>query len=162
MNENDEKKNREINNKEIYSYMHDVFGMEVLNIFDMFTQNKDKWAISDNDIKLAQKYAKTNACMASAINSGFLYVDDFENIHLNSNPTQRGQAIKNLDKTSQLYCIPDDAVLGVINFGSPYIVFYSDVFDENSLNIWLKKLDIIVVAVYFCDQPNVISTFVNG
>ena len=33
------KHNREINNKEIYSYMHDVFGMEVLNIFDM--QNGD-------------------------------------------------------------------------------------------------------------------------
>ncbi|MCR5416574.1 MAG: hypothetical protein K6E79_07250 [Pseudobutyrivibrio sp.] len=33
------KHNREINNKEIYSYMHDVFGMEVLNIFDM--QNED-------------------------------------------------------------------------------------------------------------------------
>ena len=29
------KHNREINNKEIYSYMHDVFGMEVLNLFDM-------------------------------------------------------------------------------------------------------------------------------
>ena len=33
------KRNREINNKEIYSYMHDVFGMEVLNLFDM--QNGD-------------------------------------------------------------------------------------------------------------------------
>ncbi len=33
------KHNREINNKEIYSYMHDVFGMEVLNFFDM--QNGD-------------------------------------------------------------------------------------------------------------------------
>lgn len=33
------KHNREINNKEIYSYMHDVFGMEVLNLFDM--QNTD-------------------------------------------------------------------------------------------------------------------------
>ncbi len=33
------KHNREINNKEIYSYMHDVFGMEVLNLFDL--QNED-------------------------------------------------------------------------------------------------------------------------
>ena len=33
------KHHREINNKEIYSYMHDVFGMEVLNLFDM--QNGD-------------------------------------------------------------------------------------------------------------------------
>ena len=29
------KHNREINNKEIYSYMHDVFGMEILNLFDL-------------------------------------------------------------------------------------------------------------------------------
>lgn len=33
------KHNREINNKEIYSYMHDVFGMEILNLFDL--QNSD-------------------------------------------------------------------------------------------------------------------------
>ncbi|MCR4693865.1 MAG: hypothetical protein K5773_00895 [Pseudobutyrivibrio sp.] len=41
------KKNREINNKEIYSYMHDVFGMEVLNIFDM--QNGDFHLNLDDD-----------------------------------------------------------------------------------------------------------------
>ena len=29
------KQNREINNKEIYSYLHDIFGMEVLNLFDI-------------------------------------------------------------------------------------------------------------------------------
>lgn len=28
------KQNREINNKEIYAYMHDVFGKEVVNLFD--------------------------------------------------------------------------------------------------------------------------------
>lgn len=29
------KQNRDINNKEIYSYLHDIFGMEVLNLFDI-------------------------------------------------------------------------------------------------------------------------------
>lgn len=29
------KQNREINNREIYSYMHDIFGKEVLDIFDV-------------------------------------------------------------------------------------------------------------------------------
>lgn len=29
------KHNREINNREIYSYMHDIFGMDVLNLFDI-------------------------------------------------------------------------------------------------------------------------------
>ncbi len=33
------KNNRQINNKEIYSYMHDVFGMDVLNIFDVKNGN---------------------------------------------------------------------------------------------------------------------------
>lgn len=29
------KQNREVNNKEMYSYMHDIFGAEILNIFDI-------------------------------------------------------------------------------------------------------------------------------
>lgn len=29
------KQNREINNKEIYSYMHDIFGKNVMNLFDV-------------------------------------------------------------------------------------------------------------------------------
>ncbi len=29
------KQNRELNNKEIYSYMHDIFGMELVNVFDL-------------------------------------------------------------------------------------------------------------------------------
>lgn len=29
------KQNREINNKEIYSYMHDIFGKDVINLFDV-------------------------------------------------------------------------------------------------------------------------------
>ena len=29
------KQNREINNREIYAYMHDIFGKDVINLFDM-------------------------------------------------------------------------------------------------------------------------------
>lgn len=29
------KQNRDINNREIYSYLHDIFGFDVLNIFDI-------------------------------------------------------------------------------------------------------------------------------
>lgn len=46
------KHNREINNKEIYSYMHDVFGMEVLNLFDL--QNGDFY-IGTADDKVDEK-----------------------------------------------------------------------------------------------------------
>lgn len=49
------KHNREINNKEIYSYMHDVFGMDVLNIFDMQNQN---FLLGDLDDKLSEEQEK--------------------------------------------------------------------------------------------------------
>ena len=33
------KQNREINNKEIYAYMHDIFGKDVMNLFDIADEN---------------------------------------------------------------------------------------------------------------------------
>jgi len=112
---------------------------EILNIPEMLTHSKGKWGITDKDIALAKKYVHNNACMASAINSKFLSVDDFDNIYLNSDATQRANAIKIIDKESQVSCVPDDAVLGVINFGSPYVVFYSDVSDEQSLQHYVAR-----------------------
>lgn len=52
------KHNREINNKEIYSYMHDVFGMEVLNLFDL--QNGDFYLGTAND-KVDEAAAKKSS-----------------------------------------------------------------------------------------------------
>lgn len=57
------KHNREINNKEIYSYMHDVFGMEVLNLFDM--QNGDFYiGIADDKISEGHTKKSTDAEVA--------------------------------------------------------------------------------------------------
>ena len=36
------KQNREINNKEIYSYMHDIFGKDVINLFDVKYEEEEK------------------------------------------------------------------------------------------------------------------------
>ncbi|MBO6214969.1 MAG: hypothetical protein J6N76_05475 [Lachnospiraceae bacterium] len=41
------KQNREINNKEIYSYMHDIFGKDVLNMFDVKYDNEAKEEITE-------------------------------------------------------------------------------------------------------------------
>ena len=35
------KQNRELNNKEIYSYMHDIFGMEIVEVFDLSNDGFD-------------------------------------------------------------------------------------------------------------------------
>lgn len=63
------KHNREINNKEIYSYMHDVFGMEVLNLFDL--QNGDFYlgtADDKADDKSAKKSSEEKAADLSNVN----------------------------------------------------------------------------------------------
>ena len=36
------KQNREINNKEIYAYMHDIFGRDVINLFDVKYEEEQK------------------------------------------------------------------------------------------------------------------------
>ena len=42
------KQNREINNKEIYFYMHDVFGKDIINLFDVkFDDNYNEVALDD-------------------------------------------------------------------------------------------------------------------
>ena len=36
------KQNRDINNREIYAYLHDIFGAEVINIFDIKYENESE------------------------------------------------------------------------------------------------------------------------
>ena len=36
------KQKREINNRQIYSYMHDIFGVDILNIFDLRQEDEDR------------------------------------------------------------------------------------------------------------------------
>ena len=61
------KHNREINNKEIYSYMHDVFGMEVLNLFDM--QNGDFYiGVADDKADAGKSKKSTDQQVADLSN----------------------------------------------------------------------------------------------
>ena len=36
------KQNREINSKEIYSYMHDIFGAEIIDVFDLKEEDEQE------------------------------------------------------------------------------------------------------------------------
>lgn len=43
------KQNREINNKEIYSYMHDIFGKDVINLFDVKYDDEEHSPLMDKE-----------------------------------------------------------------------------------------------------------------
>ena len=51
------KQNREINNKEIYSYMHDIFGRDVINLFDVKYEEEQKAKASEEAITVAPSSA---------------------------------------------------------------------------------------------------------
>lgn len=52
------KQNREINNREMYSYMHDIFGKDMLSLFDITDDNKI--ILTSKDSYLAGKQPKDN------------------------------------------------------------------------------------------------------
>lgn len=49
------KQNRDINNREIYAYLHDIFGPSMLDLFDIQYEEKD----ADGDEKKAEEEKKT-------------------------------------------------------------------------------------------------------
>lgn len=51
------KQNREINNKEIYSYMHDIFGRDVINLFDVKYEEEQKAKEAEETISVAPSSA---------------------------------------------------------------------------------------------------------
>ncbi len=51
------KQNREINNKEIYSYMHDIFGRDVINLFDVKYEEEQKAKATEETITVAPTVA---------------------------------------------------------------------------------------------------------
>ena len=67
----------------------------------------------------------------------------------------------NLDNYTDLYCAPDDTLIGVVNYASPLALFYSDRYNHsleiNNYNSYLfeylKRNDIFMLTVNFADDP---------
>ncbi len=78
------KKNREINNKEIYSYMHDVFGMEVLNLFDMQNGDFNLNIVDDQLTEAEEKKASQNLNDATTDRLEQPDVDNLEAVDLDA------------------------------------------------------------------------------
>jgi len=71
------------------------------------------------------------------------------------------KAYSKLDEYSQDVCIPENTVLGTVNYASPLVLFYSDLRDPmleiNSFNkdffIYMKNNDMFWLTVNFADDP---------
>ena len=64
-------------------------------------------------------------CVDAFIQSGLGYHLVSDKLKLNPNEKEFAEAYKNIDKYTEYACTPDDTLIGVINFGSPLLLFSS-------------------------------------
>lgn len=105
----------------------------VINLTNLFEHFKGYDNITDKDISLAKKYVTQNVCVSAAIRSNLFYVDKDGVLSLNGNSKEREVALKQIGEQTVLACSPEGAISGVLNFGSPIVVFYSELSDSNDL-----------------------------
>jgi len=111
----------------------------IINLSNLFETFKGQNNITDRDISLATEYAKQNTCVYAAIKSNLFYVDSERKLLLNPDPIQRERAMQQIEEQTQLSCAPEGAIVGVLNFGSPIVVFYSELSDADALNKYILE-----------------------
>ncbi len=112
--------------------------------------------------KFTGKNEHKYTCLDAVANSGMGYMLTSDRVVKNPNEKQFAEAYKNIDKYNELYCAPDDTVIGIVNFGSPFSLFYSSLISRTNdlsalyqsyfLNYIIAK-NIFFLTVNFADDP---------
>ncbi|MGN1125420.1 MAG: hypothetical protein ACI4SM_04460 [Candidatus Gastranaerophilaceae bacterium] len=112
-------------------------------------------------LNFVKKYPRKDACLMSIVASDVLNVSPLGTTYINKNKYEFKKGYLNINKYTDKYCIPDDEVIGVINYASPIPLFYSDMADKNlessRLNHLLYKYliehDFFFLTVNYADDP---------
>jgi hypothetical protein len=140
-----------------YNYL--LLKLPSLNIHTLAATNTFKYkpehakALADAKIR--------NTCIDAMFKSDmFLY--DMNN-YLVANPDINAfkKSLNNIDNFTKDYCAPEDTILGVVNYASPLVLFYSEFYDRhstvNEANIILYKYlmenNIFGLTVNWSDDP---------
>jgi len=131
------------------TYKYLLFKLRYLNVEDIFKDLK----ISDKEISdFIKSHPQENTCL-SAISSGDIGSINLDGkFSLNKNKDVFKQNYLNLEQLSNRFCAPKDAILGVINYGSPLAIFNSEIEDEGyEFAIYSKNLfkDVINKGLFF-------------
>jgi len=104
-----------------------------INLVDTFKSFNGQYGLTNNDILLAKKYANQNTCTSAALKSKVFDIDKTGTLVVNPNVKDREAGLKQIKQDTELACAPVDAVSGVLNFGAPIAVFYSELSEEEGL-----------------------------
>lgn len=103
----------------------------------------DTIELSDNIKQLAQKDPIGNTCISALSKAKIGVVSENGNLLFKPANTISEENYIALKEATQKECIPDDTLLGVVNFASPLVLFYSDLanpdYEINSYNKYMLK-----------------------
>lgn len=90
-----------------------------------------KVGIAAEEMDFVVQHPMKKTCMAAIGNSKLAAFTASGQFVLNPNPEMFKENYLLLDKSTEELCIPEGSVMGIINFASPLVLFYSDISDPN-------------------------------
>ncbi len=110
-----------------YQYM--LNRLRYVNLEKLFTALN----LDENFINFAKENPRKNTCMTALSEDGAGLGTFSSNGHLIVNPNKEmlKEGYLKLDEVTEKICAPENNVVGIVNFASPLVLFYSDMSDPN-------------------------------
>ena len=120
-----------------------------------------KMQLNNEQAKYIQSYNISPTCIDALTSSKLAVYSANEELIPNPNFEMFKNSYKNLNKTTREVCIPEDTVMGIVNYASPIVLFYSDIKDptveinkyNEDLFISMKNNNLFWITVNFADDP---------
>ena len=131
--------------------------MPYINIADFLENEK----LDDNLLKMIKENPRKDTCLMAFVGSNLTNANPLGQVNINSNKEEFIEAYMSMDEFTDCYCVPDDTVIGVINYASPIPLFYSDLSDRNFgtfrfiylMYNYLIEHDFFFLTVNYADDP---------
>ena len=116
----------------------------------------------DEDLKILMKEnPRKNTCLMAFIGSNMTMADPLGHLKINNNKSEFISAYKEMDDFTDIYCVPENSVIGIINYASPIPLFYSDMADKNLdtamfyrfMYKYLVEHDFFILTANYADDP---------
>lgn len=117
--------------------------------------------LSSEEQDFVEKNNAKPTCISAITKSNLGILTASGRLIANQNYSEFQKAYRNIDKYTAEYCIPDNTVLGVVNYASPLSLFYSDIVESsieiNQYNVPMFKniqnKDLFLLFVNWADDP---------
>lgn len=131
--------------------------MPYINLAEYFENE----TLDDDLAQMMTENPRKDTCLMAFVGSNLTNATPLGKITVNKNKEEFKEAYMNMDSFTDLYCVPDDMVLGVINYASPIPLFYSDITDKNLgaykynhlMYNYLIERDFFFLTVNYADDP---------